>query len=68
VPVAVTGSNPSLVPKQIAEIAERGVGAGARPASGRLRQAGWSIGRGFIALVVVAVAVSGAAGAILFRP
>jgi tight adherence protein B len=70
VPVAVAGSNPSLVPKQIAEIAERSVGARRRTLlSGRLRQAGWSIGAGeFLALVVVAVVVSGATGAILFRP
>ena len=70
VPVAVAGSNPTLVPRQIAEIAERGVGARRRiRLSARLRQAGWSIGAGeFLAIAAVAVALSGGTAAIVFQP
>ena len=69
-PKAMVASNPSIVPKQIAEIAERGVGARRRRLiSGRLRQAAWSIDVGeFLAIAAGAVLVCGAAGVILFRP
>ena len=69
-PIAITGSNPSFVPKQIAEMAERGLGAKRRKSlAGRLRQAGWSMGAGdFLALLLLVVLTAGAVGWYLWGP
>jgi tight adherence protein B len=67
---AITPSSPSVMPKQIAELAERGVGADRRRSiAKRLNQAGWSMRPGdFVGLVVLAVVVAGGLCAYLVRP